>query len=131
MGARPMARLIQQTIKTPLADEVLFGRLKNGGTVKVVVVQSETGIKVLGLEFPDGPVKPKPEKDVAAAAEKRERKPRAKASSAPKPVSAGPRRGGASGGGKAGKGDGGGKGPEAPKGPRSVRTVPKVPLTKA
>ena len=28
MGARPMARLIQETIKTPLADEVLFGKLK-------------------------------------------------------------------------------------------------------
>ncbi|AOG05936.1 ATP-dependent Clp protease ATP-binding subunit ClpA [Bosea sp. RAC05] len=132
MGARPMARLIQSTIKTPLADEVLFGRLKNGGAVKVVVVQSETGIKVLGLEFPDGPVKPKPEKDVAAAAEKRERKPRAKAAVA-KPAAAAPRRSGPAG--KAGKGDGGkgdgGKGPEAPKGPRSVRTVPKVPLTKA
>ena len=37
MGARPMARVIQQTIKTPLADEVLFGRLKNGGNVRVVV----------------------------------------------------------------------------------------------
>jgi len=35
MGARPMARIIQQKIKTPLADEVLFGRLKNGGTVRV------------------------------------------------------------------------------------------------
>ncbi len=132
MGARPMARLIQSTIKTPLADEVLFGRLKNGGAVKVVVVQSETGIKVLGLEFPDGPVKPKPEKDVAAAAEKRERKPRAKAAAA-KPAAAAPRRSGPAG--KAGKGDGGkgdgGKGPEAPKSPRSVRTVPKVPLTKA
>ncbi len=127
MGARPMARLIQSTIKTPLADEVLFGRLKNGGAVKVVVVQSETGIKVLGLEFPEGPVKPKPEKDVAAAGEKRERKPRAKAASAGKPPSASPSRGGA----KAGKNDGGGKGPEAPKAPRSVRTVPKVPLTRA
>jgi len=127
MGARPMARLIQQTIKTPLADEVLFGRLKNGGAVRVVVVQSETGIKVLGLEFPDGPVKPKPEKDVAAAAEKRERKPRAKAAAA-KPVPAAPRRSGPAG--KAGKGDGG-KGPDAPKAQRSVRTVPKVPLTKA
>ena len=31
MGARPMARLIQETIKKPLADEVLFGKLKNGG----------------------------------------------------------------------------------------------------
>src|SRR6202011_4661646 len=35
MGARPMARVIQKEIKTPLADEVLFGRLKNGGVVKV------------------------------------------------------------------------------------------------
>ncbi|WP_332685740.1 ATP-dependent Clp protease ATP-binding subunit ClpA [Bosea sp. (in: a-proteobacteria)] len=125
MGARPMARLIQQTIKTPLADEVLFGRLKNGGAVKVVVVQSETGIKVLGLEFPDGPVKPKPEKDVAAAAEKRTRKPRAK--------------GAGKGTGKAKAGPAGSlkRGPkpdapvEPPKAARSVRTVPKVPLTKA
>ena len=37
MGARPMARVIQTFIKTPLADEVLFGRLKTGGTVRVVV----------------------------------------------------------------------------------------------
>ena len=35
-GARPMARLIQSTIKTPLADDVL-GRLKEGGAVRVVV----------------------------------------------------------------------------------------------
>ena len=37
MGARPLARLIQETIKKPLADEVLFGKLKNGGVVKVGV----------------------------------------------------------------------------------------------
>ncbi|MBX9908487.1 MAG: AAA family ATPase, partial [Beijerinckiaceae bacterium] len=124
MGARPMSRLIQQTIKTPLADEVLFGRLKNGGTVKVVVVQSETGIKVLGLEFPDGPVRPKPEKDVAAAAAKR--KPRSKAADDAKATKAPPKRG-ASGGG-----DGkppAGRGPSEP--PRALRSVPKVPLTKA
>ncbi|CAM5214775.1 ATP-dependent Clp protease ATP-binding subunit ClpA [Bosea thiooxidans] len=126
MGARPMARLIQQTIKTPLADEVLFGRLKNGGAVKVVVVQSETGIKVLGLEFPDGPAKPKPEKDVAAATAKRAPKPRAKAAAGGKPAKAAPR-----------KGPKGGTGPddgpdEPPKASgRAVRTVPKVPLTKA
>ena len=41
MGARPMARVIQQAIKTPLADEVLFGRLKNGGTVRVMVTTDE------------------------------------------------------------------------------------------
>src|SRR5476651_802822 len=48
MGARPMARVIQQAIKTPLADEVLFGRLKNGGTVRVIVITEESGVKKLG-----------------------------------------------------------------------------------
>ncbi|MBA4696158.1 MAG: ATP-dependent Clp protease ATP-binding subunit ClpA [Legionella sp.] len=33
MGARPMARLIQENIKKPLADELLFGKLANGGQV--------------------------------------------------------------------------------------------------
>lgn len=124
MGARPMARLIQQTIKTPLADEVLFGRLKGGGAVKVVVVQSETGIKVLGLEFPDGPVKPKPEKDVAAAAEKRT--PRAKAKGSAKPGTPGTRRAP-----KGGDGKGGGPAEPPKAAQRAIRTVPKVPLTKA
>jgi ATP-dependent Clp protease ATP-binding subunit ClpA len=35
MGARPMARLIQDTIRAALADELLFGRLANGGHVTV------------------------------------------------------------------------------------------------
>jgi ATP-dependent Clp protease ATP-binding subunit ClpA len=35
MGARPMARLIQDKVKKPLADELLFGKLANGGHVKV------------------------------------------------------------------------------------------------
>lgn len=35
MGARPMARLIQDTIRAALADELLFGRLANGGRVTV------------------------------------------------------------------------------------------------
>jgi ATP-dependent Clp protease ATP-binding subunit ClpA len=37
MGARPMARLIQEKVKRPLAEELLFGRLKDGGTVVVRV----------------------------------------------------------------------------------------------
>ena len=36
-GARPLARVIQDYIKKPLADEILFGRLKNGGTVRVLL----------------------------------------------------------------------------------------------
>ncbi len=36
MGARPLARIIQEHIKKPIADEILFGSLKNGGLVKVM-----------------------------------------------------------------------------------------------
>jgi ATP-dependent Clp protease ATP-binding subunit ClpA len=109
MGARPMARLIQTTIKTPLADDVLFGRLKEGGAVRVVVKTDEIGLKSLGFEYPEGPVIPKPEKDVSNAAKKRS-KPKSKAYSKPKKA-AKPKGGGDKGGG--------------------VRTVPKVPLVRA
>jgi len=37
MGARPMARIIQEHIKRPLAEELLFGNLENGGHVKITV----------------------------------------------------------------------------------------------
>ncbi|HID49925.1 MAG TPA: AAA family ATPase, partial [Chromatiales bacterium] len=37
MGARPMARLIQENIKKPLAEELLFGELEGGGTIRIVV----------------------------------------------------------------------------------------------
>ncbi len=36
-GARPLARVIQENIKKPLADEILFGKLKGGGTVRVLL----------------------------------------------------------------------------------------------
>ncbi len=36
-GARPLARVIQDHIKKPLADEILFGKLKGGGTVRVLL----------------------------------------------------------------------------------------------
>ena len=39
MGARPMARMIQEHIKRPLAEELLFGRLANGGQVRVSVAE--------------------------------------------------------------------------------------------
>ncbi len=37
MGARPLARIIQEHVKKPIADEILFGALKNGGVVQVSV----------------------------------------------------------------------------------------------
>ena len=73
MGARPMARVIQVQIKTPLADEVLFGRLKNGGVVKVVVTADETGVKKLGFVYPEGPAQPRMERDLIVAAKARGR----------------------------------------------------------
>jgi ATP-dependent Clp protease ATP-binding subunit ClpA len=62
MGARPMARVIQEHIKKALADEVLFGRLKGGGHVRVIVVTDEAGNSKLGFDYPDGPVKPRADK---------------------------------------------------------------------
>jgi ATP-dependent Clp protease ATP-binding subunit ClpA len=66
MGARPMARIIQEHIKKPLADELLFGKLKNGGHVRVVLLADEPVLGIpqekIGFEFLDGPVTPKPEK---------------------------------------------------------------------
>jgi len=41
MGARPMARVIQDRIKRPLADELLFGKLVGGGRVNIDVVDGE------------------------------------------------------------------------------------------
>ncbi len=43
-GARPMARLIQSKIKEPLANEILFGSLQNGGTVRVGVKDDELSL---------------------------------------------------------------------------------------
>ena len=106
-----MARLIQATIKTPLADEVLFGRLKTGGAVRVIVLKPEDAKESLGFEYPDGPIMPRPERELTNAAKKRaKRKPRpfGKSKKPAKPKS-----------GPGGSGSGG------------VRTVPKVPLVRA
>ncbi|MBI5430339.1 MAG: ATP-dependent Clp protease ATP-binding subunit ClpA [Nitrosomonadales bacterium] len=45
MGARPMARLIQDTIRSALADELLFGKLANGGKVTVDVKDGKVGLE--------------------------------------------------------------------------------------
>jgi len=49
-GARPLARVIQEHIKRPLADELLFGKLESGGTVKVVV-KGEGKDRELAFEY--------------------------------------------------------------------------------
>lgn len=69
MGARPLARVIQEHIKKPLANEILFGKLKKGGVVKVGTKTDEDGKEVLDLESLSdaAPVKPKPEAELVAA----------------------------------------------------------------
>ncbi|MEO1251153.1 MAG: ATP-dependent Clp protease ATP-binding subunit ClpA [Pseudomonadota bacterium] len=41
MGARPLARIIQEHVKKPIADEILFGALKNGGVVRVLIDEAD------------------------------------------------------------------------------------------
>jgi ATP-dependent Clp protease ATP-binding subunit ClpA len=52
MGARPMARLIQDTIRSALADELLFGRLASGGSVTVDVKDGKVVLEFEKEEVP-------------------------------------------------------------------------------
>ena len=52
MGARPLARVIQEHIKKPLAEELLFGKLTKGGFVKVSVKDGKLELKTEGPQKP-------------------------------------------------------------------------------
>lgn len=52
MGARPLGRVIQEYIKKPLAEELLFGKLAKGGLVKVGVKNGALDLKVEGPQNP-------------------------------------------------------------------------------
>ncbi len=51
MGARPMARLIQEEIKKPLANDLLFGKLANGGHVRVYVKDKKLAFSIESKEM--------------------------------------------------------------------------------
>jgi ATP-dependent Clp protease ATP-binding subunit ClpA len=53
-GARPLARVIQEHIKKPLADEILFGRLVKGGHVQVVLKDGKLAFEIEGGEREPG-----------------------------------------------------------------------------
>lgn len=61
MGARPMARLIQDTIRKALADELLFGKLANGGNVHVDIDDKDQVKLVFDSENPPKPAASKSE----------------------------------------------------------------------
>jgi ATP-dependent Clp protease ATP-binding subunit ClpA len=72
MGARPMTRLIQEKVKQPLAEELLFGKLAHGGEVHV-------SLKDGALAFELTPAPPKAAKRKPKKAETPKKKPEASA----------------------------------------------------
>ena len=50
MGARPLGRVIQENIKKPLAEELLFGRLQKGGVVRVKIEDDKPAFDITGPE---------------------------------------------------------------------------------
>ncbi len=52
MGARPLGRVIQEFIKKPLAEELLFGRLTKGGVVRVRIENDKPVLDIAGPEAP-------------------------------------------------------------------------------
>jgi ATP-dependent Clp protease ATP-binding subunit ClpA len=59
MGARPLSSVIQEHVKKPLADQVLFGELQNGGTVTVAVVGVGHDARLELIASPPRPARPK------------------------------------------------------------------------
>jgi ATP-dependent Clp protease ATP-binding subunit ClpA len=59
-GARPLARVIQEHIKKPLAEELLFGKLVKGGAVKVTLKDGKLDFEIIEAQLP---ALPKPDED--------------------------------------------------------------------
>jgi ATP-dependent Clp protease ATP-binding subunit ClpA len=112
-GARPMARVIQDNIKKPLAEELLFGKLEGGGTVRVIVRELPNGTTGLDFEIveaatkkpadPDAEPEESEEEEVEEAAATKtatKRKPGSSARRLKKSDDDGPDEGPGNGGGK-------------------------------
>jgi ATP-dependent Clp protease ATP-binding subunit ClpA len=56
MGARPMARIIQEHVKRPLAEELLFGKLSGGGVARVTLNADGSGLSVESSATPESAV---------------------------------------------------------------------------
>jgi len=69
-GARPMGRLVQEKIKQPLAEELLFGKLIHGGEVKVRIKDNAPNFEIISAP----PKLSKKKKAAAAAADKAKEK---------------------------------------------------------
>ena len=65
-GARPLARVIQEQIKKPLAEELLFGKLEKGGIVRVTIVEGKPAFEYLDPSVPPSMKKRKKPEMVSA-----------------------------------------------------------------
>jgi len=81
MGARPLARVIQEQVKKPLAEEVLFGKLTKGGTVRILLKDDALTFQFLSRDEEKALPKPAERKALPRAKPKpaAKRKPKAKA----------------------------------------------------
>ncbi len=62
LGARPMQRLIQDELKKPLSESILFGDLEHGGSVKVTLVEGKPAFEITkGTKKSSKKVSAKPE----------------------------------------------------------------------
>jgi ATP-dependent Clp protease ATP-binding subunit ClpA len=52
-GARPMARLVQQKLREPLAEEILFGKLEKGGSVLAIEKDDDVVLEVEPTDYDD------------------------------------------------------------------------------
>ena len=68
-GARPLARVIQEHIKKPLAEELLFGKLVKGGAVKVTMKDGKLDFEIVEAQLP---ALPKPDEDGDGSADREE-----------------------------------------------------------
>jgi ATP-dependent Clp protease ATP-binding subunit ClpA len=75
MGARPLARIIQEHVKKPLAEEVLFGKLSKGGTVRILLKDGKLDFTYLGREEERALPKPPERKSLPRAAKAETKKP--------------------------------------------------------
>jgi ATP-dependent Clp protease ATP-binding subunit ClpA len=75
MGARPLARVIQEHVKKPLAEEVLFGKLTKGGTVRVMVSKDVNKLEIRFISPSEEKSLPKP-KERKALPKSRKNKPK-------------------------------------------------------
>jgi ATP-dependent Clp protease ATP-binding subunit ClpA len=75
MGARPMARLVQSTLKGPLANEILFGKLVSGGTARIDLKDGAIDIECEPAKVDDATEDQEPPKPPPATPPKKTRAP--------------------------------------------------------